>query len=188
MPHTDVIVLPFTIIIDTREKSPYAFSNIKADASEGGGIIVAKTKYDTLRTGDYSIVGHEDYITIERKSKEDAYQTFGTNRKRFERELQRMAEMKYAAVVIEDSWDGLLTRPPIHSKLNPKTVYRSIIAWSQRYGVHFFPCPGKRFAENLTLRMLQRWYKDNRDTGGYQGGVMNVEGVAGNNQENTQCT
>jgi hypothetical protein len=177
----NIAILPFTIVIDTREKSPYTFANIEADAQEGKGILAVKTKYDTLQTGDYSLVGHEHEVAIERKSKEDAYQTFGANRDRFERELTRLAEMHFAAVVIEDSWDGLLRRPPAYTKLNPKIIFRSIIAWEQRYGVHFHTCPGKRFAERLTLRMLQRWWKDNHG----HGGRRDVESVAGCDKENT---
>ena len=45
-----------TIKIDTREQKPYAFENAEIGA---------------LQVGDYSIVGLEDYISIERKELSD---------------------------------------------------------------------------------------------------------------------
>jgi len=153
-----MIILPFTIIIDTREKSPFHFRGIATDEKPRDQLVV-KTRYATLSTGDYSIEGHEDQVTVERKSKEDAYLSFGTNRNRFQREFERMSAMDHAAVVIEADWLNLM-RPPHMSKMRSKSIYRTVIAWSQRYGVHFYTCPGKRFAEITTLRILERWWKD----------------------------
>ena len=82
----------FTIAIDTREQQPYAF-------------VGAVTK--TLPTGDYSIVGLEDRVTVERKSKVDAYGSLGHGRARFRREFERLSRLDYAGVVIEDTVQGL---------------------------------------------------------------------------------
>ena len=50
------------VVIDTREQLPYEFED-------------SITR--TLQTGDYSIFGYEDQITVERKTKADAYGTIG---------------------------------------------------------------------------------------------------------------
>ncbi len=104
----------FTIVIDSREQRPYQFP---------GAVVQA------LPTGDYSIVGLTDRVTIERKSKSDAYSSLGHGRARFRRELERLALFDYAAIVVEDSVPGFLQRPP-HSKMNPKSAMCSLLAWS----------------------------------------------------------
>jgi ERCC4-type nuclease len=140
------------IIQDTREQTPFDFKNCDLTGVE---IVTG-----TLKTGDYSLQGYEDKITIERKSLSDAYGTFGQGRERFERELERMAEYTYAAIVIENDWQSILRCPPSRSRLNPKTIFRSAIAWEQRYGVHFWTCINRAFAEKVTFVMLERFWKD----------------------------
>jgi len=55
-----------------------------------------------------------------------------------------------------------LIPPQPRSRLNPKTVFRSVVAWQLKYPrVHWWMCPSRRFAEVLTLRLLQRWWRVN---------------------------
>ena len=141
------------IIRDTREQAGYDFACITPPPV----VNVA-----TLTTGDYSLKGLENQITIERKNLSDAFGTFGRGRARWERELERMAGYQFAAVVIEGDWNAIVRRPPARSRLNPKTVVASIAAWSQRYRVHFWTCPNREFAERYTFRLLERFWKDRR--------------------------
>jgi DNA excision repair protein ERCC-4 len=143
--------IEFTIMVDTREQCPFSFADI---------VPPPLVEVGTLATGDYSVKGLEEQITIERKSLIDAFGTFGSGRQRFERALERMAGLKYAAVVIEADWHQILRNPPPFSQLNPKTVLASAVAWTQRYGVHFWPCPNRAFAERLTYRLLERFWRD----------------------------
>ena len=73
----------YIVAVDTREQKPYRFPH---------------SEVKTLATGDYSIVGLEDQVAIERKSKEDAYSSLGQGRDRFERELERLSKFDYAAI------------------------------------------------------------------------------------------
>jgi len=151
------VALPHAIIVDTREQAPYTFAGIASDAAEGGGPYDVQTTRGTLGSGDYSIAGLEEIVAVERKSKEDLYGTIGQGRDRFVRELERLSEFRFAAVVIEASWDEIVLDPPAHSRLHPKTVHRSIIAWQQRFPrVHWWACGDRRFAEITTLRILMR--------------------------------
>ena len=145
-----------TIIIDTREQLSFTFATI---------VPIPATIVATLQTGDYSIQGYENQITIERKSLTDLFGTVGKGRKRFEAELQRMVEYRFAAVVVEADWVTVLRHPPTRSRLNPKTIYTSVIAWQIRYGVHFWFCPNREFAQKTTYRLLDRFYRDNADHG-----------------------
>ncbi len=163
-PPQQPVICPFVVAIDTREQAPYHFQNFDADSNKKYRPLIVRSKMQTLKTGDYSIIGLEDVITVERKSLDDAYGTFGSGRQRFERELERMADMisngGFAAVVIEASWSKIISRPPERSKLKPKTIYRSVLAWQQRYGVHFWDCPTRAFAERTTFRILDRFWQD----------------------------
>lgn len=162
---TDFTVSPFKILVDSREKAPWHFRSLRANASDGGEPILVRTEYACLQTGDYTIEGCESQIAVERKSKADAYGTFGGGRARFERELERLDAMDFAAVIIESEWSSLMLNPPALSKLLPLTIFRSVIAWEQRYPtIHWWPCPGKRFAEKTCYRILERWWKENQET------------------------
>ena len=149
-----------TVVCDTREQRPLTFEGLRCDQADGGGPLVVPTVRGTLASGDYSLLGCEHLVAIERKSLADAYATFGRERDRFERELARLAELRFAAVVIEATWHELVAEPPPRTELPPKAVFRSVIAWQVRYGVHFVPAGPRRLAEVTTFRILERFLKD----------------------------
>ena len=61
----------FTIVRDKQEKAPFLFHDIEARAGEGGRHVVVESEVKHLKTGDYSIIGLEDVVTVERKSVDD---------------------------------------------------------------------------------------------------------------------
>lgn len=151
---------PFTILIDQREKHPYFFHGIRAGADKSHRPLVIKTQFAHLKTGDYSILGMEHLITIERKSLGDLYSTLGSNRDRFMAEHERMSKFEYAAVVVEASMEDIIRRPPKESKLLPKSVYGTIMAWSMRYGIHWMPMQDRRLAEKTTWFLLNKFFEE----------------------------
>ena len=145
---------PPTIIIDTREKNPFIFSSQK-------GII----EFKPLKTGDYSIKGmsssdHHHSIVIERKSLTDLFGSCGNNRKRFEKEIQRMSKFDYAEIVIESDLRACFHVPPPLSMMKPYSVYMTMLSWSQKYNVHVSWCTDRVFAEKHTFLTLTRFWKD----------------------------
>ena len=132
-----------TIVIDTREQLPYAFES-------------SMTK--TLKSGDYSILGLEDKVAVERKTKEDAYGSCGARRVRFEKEMVRLSKFDYAAVVIEASLSSLLT-PPSYTKVRPLVVVNSFVSWSVKYGVYVFFASNREYGRNLVQLILQKYWK-----------------------------
>ncbi len=133
----------FTIAIDTREQLPYVFPG-------------AVTK--TLPSGDYSIVGLETQVAIERKSKTDAYGSLGQGRSRFRREVERLAAMDFAAIVVEDTLSGFLCRPP-YSKMSPRSAIGSLLAWSVRYRVPVYFAGDRQYARALTQKLLEMYWR-----------------------------
>lgn len=161
------IVTPFTIVTDTREQLPFGFDGLKAGAKDGYAPLVVNTVTMGMRAGDYGLLDDETGeprgdVAIERKSFGDAHATFSHGRERFERELEKLNEMTFAAVVIEASWHDLMYASPPNCKgMLPKTVVRSIIAWCIRYPrVHWFPMPDRRHAEAMTFRLLERFARE----------------------------
>lgn len=142
----------FIIIIDSREQRPFTFKNIKPDPP---AIIV-----QGLKTGDYSVSGLENNICVERKELGDLFNSVGKGRKRFECEMQRMSEFDYAALVVESDIQTWFMNPPARSKMNPKSVFRTVVAWSQRYNVCVWPMWDRASAEKITYLILERYYDD----------------------------
>ena len=106
---TDIALCPFKVVIDNREKAPFHFTGLETNKDKNSLPIIVETITDRhLETGDYSIDGLENEITIERKSKVDLYGSLGRNRDRLEREFQRMQAMKYSAIVLEADWEEVL--------------------------------------------------------------------------------
>lgn len=173
---------PRTILVDTREQLPLVFSNIApagdetedgqwrtpylfdqvpADVQLGGGVWKVKTERMTLASGDYSLDGYATAVAVERKSKADLFHTISQGRDRFIRELERLNEMTFAAVVVEAEWSEIMSDPPAHSRLSPRTIWRSVLAWQQRFPrVHWLMCPDRGFAEVATFRVLERFVKE----------------------------
>jgi len=136
----------FRVVADTREQAPWFMLDAdRYPAVETG----------TLRTGDYSVRGMEGQLCIERKSLADLYSTATWGRERFERELARMAGMRWACIVVEADWPGLWRKEGIRSNATPQSIVGSLLAWQVRYGVHV-QCPGPRkIAEAWAWRALQ---------------------------------
>lgn len=160
------------IEIDTREQRPYEFEAIKAD-------IPFKTRLRTLKTGDYATSREDAFdgwpdiednaklmatvAVVERKSLADLYGTVGGGRVRFQAEIERMALYGYAAIVIEAPLDHILRPGPylkFRTRLHPRSVIGSLIAWQQRFGIHIWPVASRRMGEQLTHRLLERWVRD----------------------------
>lgn len=152
---------PFTICVDTREQLPYTFSSIRRAAFPWFVRTIG------LRTGDCQLACDEwasddesCRIVVERKTLSDLYSTMSSRRTQFKAEFTRMAQFGYAALVIESPWCAV-ARPDAHlrmpTRMNPRSVVQSLLAWSIRYHVHLFACPDRGFAEQLTFRLLEWW-------------------------------
>ena len=143
-------VLPWKIVIDTREQLPYSFDSM-VDSKRGKDLVVP-TVVAGLPSGDYSIENWEESIAIERKSLQDLYGSTISGRERFEKEIARLNDgYLFAAVVIEATWDEILDPfkqdPLWMSRAKPASVIGTIWQWSIRYArVHWYPAGTRRAA------------------------------------------
>lgn len=164
---------PFIVLVDTAEQLPFSFANLHADAAQLHRPLVVRTirrhiPITTTRLSiDYSIEGHEHQIGIERKSHEDFCNTLaGRHRERFKKKLAIINDtFQHFAVVVEAEWSTILYQPPDFSSVVPKTLFRTVVAWQQRYQrVHWLFLPNRRLAEMATYRVLERWWIDQQAT------------------------
>ncbi len=159
---------PLTIIVDTREPDP-------APWSFPGCEVVRRC----LRTGDYSLPGCADPpfgIAIERKTGPDLVRCMSFDRERFERELVRMSEYRFAVVVVECELSELLD-PERFGGMTSASRLGSVLAWQQRYPtVHWLFCPGARWAERIARRILERYVVEHEAAGAELAAVGDAKG------------
>ena len=114
-----------TAKVDTREQQPLT--------------LALKTIPGTLTTGDYSICGLEDLLTVERKSLDDLIGCMTSGRQRFERELKRMQAYDFRCVVVEADWKDLV-EGRYRSRMQPVAATHTIASWTSSFNVPFQFC------------------------------------------------
>ena len=134
----------FVLIQDTREQKPLFMPN---------DWIVDKK----LDVGDYSILGMEEMITIERKSIPDLFGSLGKGRKRFDKELVRMAEeYEWAGLMIEGNESKVMMRQD-YSTMTPNQIFHSLSSIESR-GIHIYYADKVGYARDWVLSRLTRFY------------------------------
>jgi len=172
----NISVCNFTIVIDSNEGAPYPFQGLQERGPKKRNLVIpisrramyqmhqrdVEIKGEVHRVGlaDYSLLGFEQQIQIERKSIADLFGTLGQRRNRFEAEIKRLHEdCEYVEVVIEGDWPAII-RHRGHGP-NPQSVIGTIKAWQQRYPrVHWNLYPSRAAAERFVFRALERFWLD----------------------------
>ncbi len=146
-----------TIIIDTREQQPWKFSD------------KVYIERQALATGDYSVKGLEHLITVERKSMDDYVGSIVDSLReddpedgRFFRELQRMENIPYRSIVIEQPFSDLVCGR-YQSFISPAAISSKTMSFELRQGisVRFFE---DRFgAAKWTEEFLSKFWRIRKD-------------------------
>ena len=152
---------PPTLIVDSREKKPWNFDSDPEFAS----ILVQK-----LEVGDYSILGLEKEICIERKlSADELYVNFSTkeHRERFRREMERFRDVTHRFIIIEEELSSVLDprsyyvnksgRNKKSEKMPIAVIMRELMHFMLHYGVHvvFAGGQGQKLARSLLLQVYK---------------------------------
>ncbi len=143
----------FTLLRDTREPE-WAEHPWRRHVPEPWRIGSA-----TLSTGDFALEGAEDSAVIERKAVTDLLACIGSGRERFERELQRGRYCGRFIVVVEGSYDDLLSAA---RGLHANAIIGSLAAWQRRYCPFFF-AGNIQTAVAFALRFLSQPYSESLD-------------------------
>lgn len=147
------------VICDSREKSPLNFSFYPD----------IEVKVDGLKTGDYSIEGYTESITIERKrSTGELAINLGSKWKQFSDEMLRMCVFPHKVILCEFS-EHLLDKfpeesgiPPKHwSKLrmSPNFLKKRLYSIQEVYDIDLIFSPSKEAAEEYAANFLKKAYE-----------------------------
>ena len=140
---------PVTFIVDTREQEAYSFDS---------RLVAVERR--ALPAGDYSVVGLENTVAVERKSLDDFVSTVIHDRTRFRKELQKLASYRNACVVVEASvLDILLGR--YRGGAHPNAVLGSALSIILDYRIPVFFCSNRQaacqFVQAYLLAAHARW-------------------------------
>jgi ERCC4-type nuclease len=138
-----------TIAVDTREPEGQAWEPF----------FTVPTTRVTLATGDYSVLGAEEWIGIERKTLPDLIACLSHSRTRFIEELRRAQRIPEFYVLVEASYQSLL-RGDYQSQMNPKGAWESVIALQSRFRIPFLFAGNMEIAAHLCESILLRWCKE----------------------------
>lgn len=114
------------IIVDSRESIPYLFKDYK-------DVIIIR---DNLDVGDYSLIGEEENIMLERKTLSDLCGSFTSRRGEFE-DMWKRAIQKVKFLMIEGRMSDILWGN-YRSQLTPQSLIASILSWSMKYRFSWF--------------------------------------------------
>ena len=136
-----------TIVVDSREQLPFTFDGLPV-----------RTVRQKLDVGDYAMLNLPGCV-VERKAPGDLLSCIAGGRDRFVRELERLQELDFSAVVCEGTLQELLSGD--HSRISPQSVIGTLLAWQQRYPrTHWWFAPNRAWAEKLTYKILDRFQRD----------------------------
>ena len=142
-------------IVDSREQNPLDLTPLQ-------------TVPGSLQTGDYSLQGCDE-IRIERKSLPDLLMCVGTERERFDREVERLMAFRIPILLVESSW-AEIELGQWRSKVRPEAVMGSLMSWQARgIAVHMagnHDHAGKHAARLLYHVARRRWRELRALTGG----------------------
>lgn len=136
-----------SVVVDTREQLPYAFDPRLFEVTSAA-----------LTSGDYSLIGAEGRIAIERKSLSDFIGSITTGRDRFFRELERLARLEFAAVVVESDFRALCSGA-YRSKADPASVVGTALAITARFAPVLF-AGDRAGGQRMTAGLLRRLWLD----------------------------
>lgn len=143
----------YTIVIDSREQREWSFDHLE-DIFD----VSIDTVVDGLTTGDYTLEGCEDNFAVERKSLDDLVGcSYGEQKERFERELERGQEMDNFALLVESPrrdiyrFKGRSNNPNWYASVHPNCVIGALEAWKDRYNLDI------RYAEDRDTAAIKCW-------------------------------
>lgn len=155
--YTPTIPDDFILMVDSREqeqgRSAYVYEDVR---------YIRKG----LQVGDYSMLGFETKIAIERKAQEDFYVSIcdkqANGQSRMVNQVARLKKLDFAGMVIECSLEELLNPVTGFSSIHPNSVYGNLVSLVIRHGVHVF-CGTREQCRLMVLSWLVKYYQVARE-------------------------
>ena len=150
--------MSFRIIVDTREQAEYTF-----DCS------VLRRKLDA---GDYSVQGYEHRVAVERKSLADFVHTVIHHFDRFAVELDKLAGMEAASIVVEADLDAVLRGQHAETlrSVAPTAILGIATHIGLRWRIPVFWCGSRQAARAFTDAFLRAFVRQVSQAGGQPNG------------------
>jgi hypothetical protein len=149
IPRRRTITEAVTIAVDTRERYPYRFSQQGAETARAA-----------VPAGDYAVHAPDGSLlaAVERKSLENLATTLSDGTLAFQ--LQRLAELPLAAVVVEGHYSALYKLEHVNGSWLADQLARLEVRYPE---VHLVFADSRRFAEEWTYRFLTTALADASD-------------------------
>ena len=138
----------YVIVVDSREQKPLWTNN---------------TVVKKLDAGDYSILGHEDRISCERKSMADLFSTLSQGHARFKRELQRAQSLDYFAIVVDGSLTSCINKDfpgANYSQMKGHVIASILFTLHIKYGINFFFSQNRAESKTLIRGLFKAYLKN----------------------------
>ena len=121
------------VLVDTRERKPFPL-HVNHPNWIGGERRVA------LKTGDYTVMGMENLLALERKNLADLVACTVTYRRPFLAACDRLARFRWKAILIEATYEdikGGFESFAIPSAVHPNSVCGTLDAIEAKFGIPF---------------------------------------------------
>jgi DNA excision repair protein ERCC-4 len=138
-----------TIVIDSQEHMGYTFERFTNWFS---GSIRKR-----LAVGDYTILGMEEEVAIERKTVPDLVKSIIQERKDFIEKCERLSEIRKKCLVVEGSL-SLVKTPYDETQSHPNAVLGSLLAAQERWNIPVYFLDNFVLAEEFVASMLSKYH------------------------------
>jgi len=137
------------VVIDSQEHMGYRFGRFSNWFSG--------TVHKRLPIGDYTILGMEDEVAVERKTIPDLVKSIIQEREGFIEKCERLSAFRKKALVIEGSLSSLKT-PYEDSQAHPNAVLGSLLAAQERWGIPAHFLDNFLLSEEFVASMLSKYH------------------------------
>lgn len=153
-----------TVRIDAREQTPWEFHK-ENKVGSSYKTIVSGSIVDSLDAADYSIVGYEHLVRIERKN--GFQELFGNmmpkeNKERFEREMEKLISIPHKYILIETNLnkDTLgMSIPQMYKGPPCNSIIKWLMNLQLQYGINwmFVGDCGKKVARTIFDEVVRKY-------------------------------
>lgn len=135
------------ITVDSREQNPYRFEGYPAEIRTGA-----------LNTGDYSLLGFESEVAIERKELGDLIGCLSHDRDRFTRELERLRGYASAALLIEAPFSAI-AQGRYRSRMDAGAAVQSLLSIMEHYRMPLLFADNREAGERYVFDILRHFLR-----------------------------